>query len=209
MLDADAVRRVYFVHSDIEGRWISITRSYFVVPQNDDHEKWRGELEGLRPWNDENGKCNVALCCFMPKGTDKVDRQKLRNNWSTRLTDTSILATASRKINWLEAKETVIARNIANVNTPGFTARKISNLDLTSDALNERFHSANINHIQLRPEDAFGYLLKPLEARERSISGNNVYLEGEMVDQMSVINEHSMTLGIFKAFHQMILTSVK
>ena len=125
------------------------------------------------------------------------------------MVDEGILVTAARKIDWLEAREAVIADNIANVNTPGFAARKIQTFGKAPDAGNVVLASTNVKHIALDTDGRNRYRSEVISANETTLSGNSVNLEAQLVDQMSVAHEHATALGIFRAFHQMLMNAGK
>ena len=120
-----------------------------------------------------------------------------------------LLSLASRKSSWLAARQTTVASNIANANTPGYKAKDLAAF---SEVLNKtQLSLASTNPSHLAPSGA-----GPLDeaktatgAWDVSESGNSVGLEEELLKAGQVNSEYSLTTNIVKSFHSMLMSVVK
>ncbi|MET0568918.1 MAG: flagellar basal body rod protein FlgB [Hyphomicrobiaceae bacterium] len=116
---------------------------------------------------------------------------------------------ASRVNHWLTVRQSAIAQNVANVNTPGFKAQDIKPFESTLEAMSLAMASTRSGHmthasgIEARTE--FG----PDEAGEVLHSGNTVSLESEMSKAGEVNRSYALNTSVLKAFHRMLMASSK
>jgi flagellar basal-body rod protein FlgB len=116
---------------------------------------------------------------------------------------------ASSQASWLAARQTTIASNVANANTPGYQVRDVtpfsSVLDNTSMSLAST-HPAHINPTSgLAPTER----VSKSDSWEVFHSGNSVALEQEMMKAGQVNQDYALNTSIVKAFHRMVSMSAK
>jgi len=116
---------------------------------------------------------------------------------------------AAQRIHYLSTRQSLIAGNVANANTPGFKA-----LDLKpfSVALQETAMAMTVtNPAHLTPTAQELDPPKPREgdAANATVSGNSVDLENEMVKLGEVNRDYSEATAIKKIFHQMAMQALK
>lgn len=110
---------------------------------------------------------------------------------------------------WLSVRQTAVAGNIANANTPGFKAvdtepfaTVLSRMPLEL-AVTQPGHmsppQAGVPVAEMQDEEAWDVLH----------SGNTVVLEQELIKAGEVNRSFALNAGIIKAFHRMLLTSTK
>jgi len=116
---------------------------------------------------------------------------------------------AAEKAQWLSARQTAIAGNVANANTPGYRALDIEPFSAILDA--SPIEMAATNPAHLRPAQAQGAGLREIEAdpAEQTLSGNTVNLEQQMIDLGEVNRDYTMSANIRRAFHQLLLSALK
>lgn len=125
------------------------------------------------------------------------------------MSDVYLFALASQRTGYLSTRQTLIAENVANANTPGY---KAVDLKPFSAALQETaIAMAVTNPAHLTPT---AQELDPPKAREAdaanaTVSGNSVDLEGEMVKLGDVNRDYSEATGLKKVFHQMFMQALK
>jgi|SRR5690606_353143 len=115
----------------------------------------------------------------------------------------------SRHNKWLSVRQTAVAGNIANANTPGFKAvdtepfEAILSRTPLEMAVTQAGHMSppetGIPVADTRDEDAWDVVH----------SGNTVVLEQELIKAGEVNRSFALNTGITKAFHRMLLTSAK
>ncbi len=116
---------------------------------------------------------------------------------------------ASQQARWLSARQTTIAENVSNANTPGFKASDVAPFqELLSDA-SVRMAATNPAHFGLDPLNVDSVAVKESGSWEVTHSGNSVSLEKEMIKAGEVNRNYSLNTSIVKAFNQMLLASVK
>ena len=116
---------------------------------------------------------------------------------------------ASQKSEWLSARQTAVASNVANANTPGYRALDVQPFSAVLNTSPLAMAATNPGHMSstLSPLDSW----RAIEAApsEETLSGNTVNLEQQMINLGDVSRDFSMTANIRRAFHQLILSALK
>jgi flagellar basal-body rod protein FlgB len=125
------------------------------------------------------------------------------------LADVYLNQLAAQRIGYLSTRQSLIAGNVANANTPGFKA-----LDLKPFAATLRetaMAMAVTDPAHLTPTAQELNPPRPREGDDASatVSGNSVDLENEMVKLGEVSRDYSQAVGVKKAFHQMMMQALK
>lgn len=132
-----------------------------------------------------------------------------------------ILAAIKQRLHWLSARQEVIAENVANANSPGYTPMTLKPQDF-SDLVNK------VGGVEKRREQ--GTALRRTEAQhfnvggapgdrsptarpadkvfERLPNGNAVMLEQEMIDQAQTQIEYNMLLNLYRKHGAMLRTAM-
>jgi flagellar basal-body rod protein FlgB len=116
---------------------------------------------------------------------------------------------AAQQARWLSLRQATVATNIANVNTPGFTARDVRPFQDILDRTQLTMVATNPMHISGGPPDLRATTTKSSDPWETTQSGNTVSLEQEMMKAGEVSRTYSLNTNIVKAFNNMLLASVK
>ena len=116
---------------------------------------------------------------------------------------------ASSQARWLEVRQSTIAANVANANTPGFKARDVEPFNKVLDATPVRLAQTSPTHMQLSPTETDARKTAKKDSWEVVHSGNSVSLEQEMVKGGEVNRDYSMNSAIVRSFHRMLLTGAK
>jgi len=116
---------------------------------------------------------------------------------------------ASSQARWLEVRQSTIAANVANANTPGFKARDVEPFNKVLDATPVRLAQTSPTHMQLSPTETDARATAKKDSWEVVHSGNSVSLEQEMVKGGEVNRDYSMNSAIVRSFHRMLLSSAK
>ena len=116
---------------------------------------------------------------------------------------------ASQKAQWLSARQTAIAGNVANVNTPGYRALDIQPFSAVLDSSPIEMASTNPAHLS-SPQSQAGALREiEVQPSEQTLSGNTVNLEQQMINLGDVNRDYTMSANIRRAFHQLLLSALK
>lgn len=116
---------------------------------------------------------------------------------------------ASQHNRWLGVRQSVVAQNVANANTPGFKTLDVKAFSDTLDATALELQTTRANHLALG-----GSAVAEAEVDQGAFdgtthSGNNVSLEKEFGKAGEISKSYALNTGVLKAFHRMLLLSAK
>lgn len=120
-----------------------------------------------------------------------------------------LLELASSQARWLELRQSTIAANVANANTPGFRSRDVEPFNKVLDTIPVQLAVTSPSHIQLSAAETNTRATAKKQSWEIVHSGNSVSLEQEMIKAGEVNRDYSLNAGIVRACHQMLLSSSK
>lgn len=116
---------------------------------------------------------------------------------------------ATRQSQWLAVRQTAIAGNIANVNTPGYTANDVEPFDKVLDRSSVSLSATQEGHLGFGATNA-GFATKPQEFDGVLMpSKNTVVMENELMKAGEVRRSFELNTAIVKAFHSMLMTVTK
>ena len=116
---------------------------------------------------------------------------------------------ASSQARWLELRQSTIAANVANANTPGFKARDVEPFNKVLDAMPVRLATTSPAHMQLSATETDTRANAKKDSWDVVHSGNSVSLEQEMIKGGEVNRDYSLNTAIVRSFNQMLLNSTK
>jgi flagellar basal-body rod protein FlgB len=116
---------------------------------------------------------------------------------------------AAQKTQWLSARQTAIAGNVANANTPGYRALDIQPFSAVLDSSPIELATTNPAHLSLPQSEAGALREIEVAPAEQTLSGNTVNLEQQMIDLGDVNRDFTMGANIRRVFHQLILSALK
>lgn len=116
---------------------------------------------------------------------------------------------ANKQADWLATRQKTVASNVANVNTPGYKARDVK--DFAAILNNDTMAMAvtNSKHMDVTDNGMESHAMRPEYTIETTHSGNNVNLEEEMRKGGEIGQQMSLNTVIVKAFHRMMMATVK
>lgn len=115
----------------------------------------------------------------------------------------------SRHNTWLSVRQTAVAGNIANANTPGFKAVDTEPFETVLSRTPLELTVTRPGHMS-PPETGVPVAdTRDEDAWDIVHSGNSVVLEQELIKAGEVNRSFALNAGITKAFHRMLLTSAK
>ncbi|MCP3402682.1 MULTISPECIES: flagellar basal body rod protein FlgB [unclassified Bradyrhizobium] len=116
---------------------------------------------------------------------------------------------ASSQARYLELRQSTIATNVANANTPGFKARDVEPFNKVLDNTPVRLATTSPSHMQLSAAETDTRKTAKKDSWEVVHSGNSVSLEQEMIKGSDVSRDYSMNSAVVRSFHRMLLSSAK
>lgn len=120
-----------------------------------------------------------------------------------------LLSLASRKSEWLAARQATVAANISNVNTPGYRAKDLAAFSEVLNKTQMTLASTSAGHITPTDLDNAGETKNATGNWEITESGNSVGIEEELMKSSSVNADYELTTNIVKSFHAMLMSVVK
>lgn len=116
---------------------------------------------------------------------------------------------ASQHMTWLSERQSVLANNIANADTPGFRARDVQSFAAALDHVGIGLNRTDPRHQQMELTTATHAGLVDAPVWDQSHSGNTVSIERELMQVTHTSRMMSVDTSVAKSFHRMILTSLK
>jgi len=115
----------------------------------------------------------------------------------------------SRNNRWLSVRQSTIASNIANANTPGYRALDVEPFEKVLEATRLTLQATQPGHMTDGATKVTAVDVRKSEPWETTHSGNSVSLEQELINAGEVNRAYRLNTGIAKAFHRMLLASAK
>ena len=125
------------------------------------------------------------------------------------MSDIFLFRLASRNVQWLGESQAMVASNIANANTPGYEAKRIAPFSMRDSGASFELAATNAAHISTSSDGAASFRALHTPSPETTLSGNSVNIEQQLVDLGNINRSHTMDVNIQRAFHQMLLASLK
>ncbi len=122
------------------------------------------------------------------------------------MSDIFINQLSSSHANWLSVRQSLIAGNIANANTPGFKAQDVKALDLVTNQFSNLIQT-NERHMSRSSNNAAGITVQNSKSVEIFHSGGNVSLPMEMMKASEVATSFQLNTSVMKSFHRMVIAA--
>lgn len=120
-----------------------------------------------------------------------------------------LLDLAHQQASWLSDRQSAVATNIANANTPDYRARDVTPFEVYLNNSAGQLAVTQPSHLLASGE-------KASTGQAGRSPGNSVYetsrpvvLETELLNQTELRNEYELNTAIVKAFHRMFLSVAK
>jgi flagellar basal-body rod protein FlgB len=116
---------------------------------------------------------------------------------------------AAKQANWLSRNQATIAGNVSNANTPGYRAQTVQPFADVLAQTQLGLATTDPAHLAISPAVQDAAKVVDENPWETTDSGNTVSLENEMIKAGEVQRDYSLNTNIVKAFHAMLMQSVK
>ncbi len=116
---------------------------------------------------------------------------------------------ASRQAEWLATRQTIVAENIVNANTPGYRARDVEPFAVTLDKTELAMATTDPRHISFENSPESAALVRDPQHTGAAGKTNDVSLESELMRSSEVSRDYSLNVSVVKAFHRMWMVGVK
>ncbi|MGO9742446.1 MAG: flagellar basal body rod protein FlgB [Roseiarcus sp.] len=116
---------------------------------------------------------------------------------------------ASQRTQWLNLRQSLIAENVSNANTPGYLAKDLPSFTSVLAQTHITMAATEPGHLQPTSADLIPPRPEEEDAANATLSGNTVNLESEMIKLGDVGRAANTTNAIKKIFHQMMISALK
>ena len=121
------------------------------------------------------------------------------------ISEIPLFALADRKLAWIDRRQTVLAANIANVDTPNYRARDVAPF---ADSLSH----ASLAMAATAPNHLAGTIPAGLAASaardERAPDGNAVTLDQQITKLADTDDAHALVTGLYRGWLGMFRTAI-
>lgn len=115
---------------------------------------------------------------------------------------------ASHQARWLSVRQSAVAGNIANINTPGYKAVDVQPFERVLENRQLQMQPTAPGHIAIGANRG-DFDVRTDETMMASTSGNSVSIEQELVKSGEVRRGIEMNTAIVRSFHRMIMMATK
>jgi flagellar basal-body rod protein FlgB len=129
------------------------------------------------------------------------------------LTDIPIFTALSEKMKWHQARQSLLAENVANAETPGFRGRDLSAFGFAEHMKNLATNSVatavtQSGHIAIGSDAADGFGARNINNFEITPEGNGVTLEDEMMKVAQNQMDYQMVTSLYTRSLKLIRTAL-
>lgn len=115
---------------------------------------------------------------------------------------------AEERLRWLDRRQEVLARNIANADTPGYRARDLSPFAQHLRRAGDAASLARTDLRHLTGSGGSGPAARPAPAEEVSPDGNAVSLDEQAIKVADTDSAHALAMGLHKRWTGMFRTAL-
>jgi flagellar basal-body rod protein FlgB len=116
---------------------------------------------------------------------------------------------AAQQSRWLAVRQSAVAGNVANANTPGYLAVDVEPFEKVLDKTGVTMASTQSGHLTGQATEA-GFAVRANEQDPSLLpSGNSVVLENELLKAGEIHRQFELNTAIVKAFHRMLMLTSK
>lgn len=110
---------------------------------------------------------------------------------------------AQRRLSWLDAREQVLASNIANADTPHYVAQDLAPFESVMSQFEGELATTSEMHIAGK---AKGRRVQDDSSGEHSLDGNGVSLETQMQLVAETGDQQRLATNVYSTYHAMLTT---
>ena len=118
-------------------------------------------------------------------------------------TDIGLFRVAERRLRWVDARQALLAQNVANANTPGFQPKDLAPFAVTLDA--QTLATTNAAHLQ----GTTGGLAGSTQRSEaRAPNGNSISIEEQLTKVADTDGIQALVLNLDRTYQSMFRTAL-
>lgn len=119
----------------------------------------------------------------------------------------SIFDLSLERLRWLGVRQSRVAENIANSNTPNFKARDVVPFSEVMGSLMQLRNGETDATGAASSRPAIRSIL--LDGRAQTLSGNTVSTEDELLKLSDNVKSYTLATNVTRAYHRLVLGSLK
>ena len=121
------------------------------------------------------------------------------------ITKLPLFETMRERLSFQTARQSVLAENVANANTPGYEAKDVEAPDFAAMAAGEGgLRTTDPRHFALPASDVGGFRVREMPGSESTPNGNSVNLEDQMMKVSSVQMDYATVTQLYRKALNMI-----
>jgi len=117
-----------------------------------------------------------------------------------------LFALAAQHANWVSVRQTAVTGNIANANTPGYSALDVEPFSAVLNDTAATMARTAAGHFEMVRDGAAGSGSAPWEVRD---TGTQVALDKELMKADEINRSFALDTSILRSFHRMLMTSLR
>jgi flagellar basal-body rod protein FlgB len=125
------------------------------------------------------------------------------------MSEVQLMNLAVQKADWLSTRQSILAQNVANANTPHYNAKDIVPFESFLENTSLTLATSNERHIKVSPSELESARTEQDQSEQTVYSGNNVSLENELLKLGETNSQFALNTGLIKSFNRMIMASLK
>lgn len=113
---------------------------------------------------------------------------------------------------WLGQRQAVVAQNIANANTPGYSAQAVADFSANlKEVSSTSMIATDRRHLQLSATSLSGGEINVADAETAAVtsSGNSVDVDAELLTAGATRSDFAINVSVIKTFNRMLQLSVR
>lgn len=114
---------------------------------------------------------------------------------------------ASTQAKWLSLRQTTVANNIANANSPNYRSVDVEPFEAAVSNESVRLAATSASHFGAGEGNSFQVVEE--QSNKLTTSGKAVSMEDELVKSSEIRHAFELNTAIVSAFHQMVLMTAK
>jgi flagellar basal-body rod protein FlgB len=130
------------------------------------------------------------------------------------LPDIPLLSMLKERMSWLNQRQDILSQNVANADTPGYTAHDLKPMDFSDILSGQSGPSPNgltitdPRHIAIQPADASKFQDMMVRDEESNPNGNSVSLEQEMIKVSDTQAQFQAATNLYAKAMTMMKTAI-
>lgn len=121
----------------------------------------------------------------------------------------NLFALASQQAQWLSVRQTTVAGNIANANTPGYGTMDVQPFEAVLNQKTVPMRATHPMHVSTAGTPAEFTVRQDNQDKPLMPSGNSVVLETELMKSGEVRRSFELNAAIVKSFHRMLMMTTR